>query len=392
MSKQVLVAALRPTDGGVRRMVDFACGLLEARTYHPVLAYYEPYSMSPELSAPLFALPFRRPKARQETIDGRPAWAIGAWLPELEFTQYWPTRPWRRAIDSCRHHLVVSGNCLAATALVATGTPFLGWIATAWEGDRRDRVSQFRWVRRELDRRVNAPRLRRLEREILSGGGFLALSRYTQAELQTLNGGRHVGLLPMPIDETLFTPAPGEVRPGRIAFVGRLDDPRKNSRLLVEAVALLRRRGVDVELVMAGCEPGGPVERELRARGNGHFRALPQLPQREVASLLRTVDVFVVPSHQEGLCIAALEAMASGCPVISTRCGGPEEFVRDGETGFLVDATADSMAARIEQVVTDRRLRKELSAGSRLLVEQTYSLPQAAALFWRAFEERFSTI
>ena len=72
---------------------------------------------------PLFAAPFRRPGARRETnLGDREAWAIGAWLPELEFTHYSSSPHWRQVIDSCRHHLVVSGNCLAATALVAGGT------------------------------------------------------------------------------------------------------------------------------------------------------------------------------------------------------------------------------------------------------------------------------
>ena len=147
MSQRVLVAALRPTGGGVRRMVEFTCDLLESRGYVPVLAYYEPYSLSPELSTPLFA-PFRRPGARRETsLGGREAWAIGAWFPELEFTHYSLTRHWQRVIDSCELHLVVSGNCLAATALVESATPFLGWIATGWEEDRRDRVARFPWIR-----------------------------------------------------------------------------------------------------------------------------------------------------------------------------------------------------------------------------------------------------
>ena len=390
MSQRVLVAALRPTGGGVRRMVELACSLLERRGYIPVLAYYEPYSLSPELSTPLFA-PFRRPAVRRETsVGGREAWAIGAWFPELEFTHYSLTRHWRRVIDSCDLHLVVSGNCLAATALVESATPFLGWIATSWEDDRRDRVQQFPWIRRQVDRFINAPRLRRLERQILSTENFLALSRYTQASIASLGLGREAGILPMPIDQEFFAPAPDEVRPGRVAFVGRVDDPRKNAHLLIEAISVLRQRGIDVELVMAGCDPAGPMQQALAERGNTHYRGLPQLAQPEVAALLRTVDVFVVPSHQEGLCIAALEAMASGCPVISTRCGGPEEFVRDGETGLLVDSSAEDLAAAIDRVVNDRCLRHRMSTAARLVVESEYSIPRATELFWTAFERQFS--
>jgi glycosyltransferase involved in cell wall biosynthesis len=82
--------------------------------------------------------------------------------------------------------------------------------------------------------------------------------------------------------------------------------------------------------------------------------------------------------------------MASGCPVVSTRCGGPEEFVRDGETGYLVDSSPDAMAARIEEIVADRALRGAMSREARRLVEERYSIPRATAGFWAAFEERFS--
>lgn len=372
-------------------MVEFTCDLLESRGYVPVLAYYEPYSLSPELSTPLFA-PFRRPGARRETsLGGREAWAIGAWFPELEFTHYSLTRHWQRVIDSCELHLVVSGNCLAATALVESATPFLGWIATGWEEDRRDRVARFPWARRQVDRAVNAPRIRRLEREVLAGGTFLAISQHTRDGIRELSGGRIVDVLPVPVDGATFTPAPSVVVQGRIAFVGRLDDPRKNTGLLLDAQALLRRRGVRVELVLVGYEPGGPLDRRLRSSRDEGVTGHPRLDPEELVALLRTVDVFAVPSHQEGLCVAALEAMASGCPVVSTRCGGPEEFVLDGETGFLADSTPESMALTVQRVVEDRRLRQAMSRNARRLVEESYSVPRATALFWRAFDARFGT-
>ena len=56
-------------------------------------------------------------------------------------------------------------------------------------------------------------------------------------------------------------------------------------------------------------------------------------------------DLFVIPSHQEGLCISALEAMACGVPVVSTRCGGPEDFVLPDRTGLLVPHQAPALAA-----------------------------------------------
>ena len=106
----------------------------------------------------------------------------------------------------------------------------------------------------------------------------------------------------------------------------------------------------------------------------------------ELARLLSTLDVFVVPSQQEGLCLAALEAMAAGCPVVSTRCGGPEEFVQDGQTGFLSDASPESLAHAIARLVEDRELRARCAFGARALVERSYTRSTAAAAFWAAFD------
>lgn len=80
--------------------------------------------------------------------------------------------------------------------------------------------------------------------------------------------------------------------------------------------------------------------------------------------MLQTFDVFVIPSHQEGLCISALEAMACGVPVVSTYCGGPEEFVIPGRTGTLVRSTPEDLAYAIYNICKNRDTRRKLSEGS----------------------------
>ena len=76
--------------------------------------------------------------------------AIGAWLPELEFTHYAATKHWKSLIESCSAHLSVSGNILAATPYYQTETPFLAWVAAGWHDDRKDRV--YPLVRKLVDR------------------------------------------------------------------------------------------------------------------------------------------------------------------------------------------------------------------------------------------------
>lgn len=121
-------------------MLRAALALLAERGIEAEVAWYEPYRMTPRLSVPSYRLGTRRPRAERREVDGAAAgWAIGAWLPELEFTHYRPTPLWRERIATADLHLVVSGTALAGLALERTATPFLAWIASDWEGDRRAR-------------------------------------------------------------------------------------------------------------------------------------------------------------------------------------------------------------------------------------------------------------
>lgn len=194
----------------------------------------------------------------------------------------------------------------------------------------------------------------------------------------------------MPVTSAHNSAKEDSVVVGRIGFVGRLDDPRKNVRLLLEALKICRDRGLEISGLLVGASPEGHLRRAIDSLGlAGCVQLAPVTAHSELADYLATVDVFVIPSAQEGLCIAGLEAMAAGCPVVSTRCGGPEEFVVDAETGFLTGFDAVEMADRIEEIVRDRALRRRISEGARRLIAERYSPEASENEFWRAFEQAF---
>jgi glycosyltransferase involved in cell wall biosynthesis len=115
----------------------------------------------------------------------------------------------------------------------------------------------------------------------------------------------------------------------------------------------------------------------------------PDLSRIAMRNCMQTLDLFILASHQEGLCISALEAMACGVPVVSTRCGGPEEFVLPGETGSLVGFDAQEMARAIEAILENRELRSRLSKGARALIENRYTSNRAESVFTHAFRGAF---
>ena len=377
-------------------MAGFIAAALRERGFEPSFAYYQPYTLSPEMSVPFHKLAARCVAKEHTRVRDFSAAGIGAWLPEIEFAHYWPTKCWRELIDRHDVHLSVSGNCLAATPFAMRGIPFWSWVATDWAEDRKQRAAAFPWYRRILDRLVVSTGARRLERKILTSGGTItALSKHTKNMLDALvSEASSVEVMPMGIDTTTFNrgerPTPNELV---IGFVGRLDDPRKNIDLLLGALIRCRQKNLKVTTTLVSDGGQDFLRRKVASYGLQEAVVIVDyVPNHDLPELLARMYLFVIPSHQEGLCIAALEAMSCGVPVIATRCGGPEEFVIDGRTGYLVDARPESVADSIEKLVTNRELRDALGERARNLVKERYSSSRVKEVFWSSFARRFGPV
>ena len=115
-------------------------------------------------------------------------------------------------------------------------------------------------------------------------------------------------------------------------------------------------------LVMVGDGPDrGEAEDEMRKNGlEGRVHFLGKIDN--VAPLLAAADLFLLPSASESFGLSALEALASGTPVIGTRAGGLPEVVRDGETGVLCGVgDIDGMAEAAIAILSDRAKWKTMS-------------------------------
>jgi N-acetyl-alpha-D-glucosaminyl L-malate synthase BshA len=129
-------------------------------------------------------------------------------------------------------------------------------------------------------------------------------------------------------------------------------------------------------LLLVGQGPERPaVEAELRRRGL-FDRAVLLDDQDRVEELVRECAAFLLPSDTESFGLAALEALASGVPVVASAVGGLPEVVRDGETGFLfAPDDAAGMAARVVALL-DPDLRAAVGTRARAdAVERFRSAP-----------------
>jgi glycosyltransferase involved in cell wall biosynthesis len=366
---QALISTIEPVDGGVPSMTRWICKLLEELDINPVLAWYAPWRNYPLLSVPFYKC-FRGARPRtlhQIAFERYESYGIGSWLPELEFTHYLPSPSWNKLLDDCDLHLAVSGNALCALPYLRSQIPFLAWIATPWEADRKDRISKFSFPRRILDTALNTPILKNFEKKILDApkGKIICLSNYTLREVNHLSSTKKSGVLYMSVDTNLFQPDFRKIKPWRIGFSGRYCDPRKNIELLLLAAKLLLDWNCMIELVLVGDKDLDQISNLIHGyRLEQSTICYAHMAPADLSSLLQTFDIFVIPSHQEGLCIAALEAMACGVPVISTRCGGPEDFVLPGITGELVDKKAETLALTIKSLCLNREKRHKMGVAA----------------------------
>lgn len=160
--------------------------------------------------------------------------------------------------------------------------------------------------------------------------------------------------------------------------------------LLVGTVAILRRKKGHAELleaipdILKACPQAhfvfagnGPQEDNLKARiaalqlqDRVHLLGL----RRDVVNVLQSLDVFVLPTHQEALGTAFIEAAAMGLPAVGTAVDGVPEIVRDGETGLLVPAQHSApLAEAVTRLLTDTALRQQMGITAKARVGVQFS-------------------
>lgn len=192
-------------------------------------------------------------------------------------------------------------------------------------------------------------------------------------------------------DEVVGKRSPIAPESRTIVCVGRFS-PAKGHILLVEALARLVSRGIDIRLVLAGDgELRGVVERRIAELRLGHCVIVTGwIDGDEVCRYISAARAVVVPSFAEGLPVVIMEAFALGRPVVATYVGGVPELVHPGDSGWLVPAgNVVALADALEEVMAASV--DELGAmganGLRRVTEQHYTPTEVARL-----EKLFGTV
>src|SRR5262249_40890474 len=159
-----------------------------------------------------------------------------------------------------------------------------------------------------------------------------------------------------------------------VGWIGRMTGVKRTDDVLL-ALQRLRERGVDACLCMVGDGPDRDAVEE-RAHELGIARDCLFLGyQEDVAPFYAALDTLVLPSGNEGTPVSAIEALASGRPVVATRVGGVPDVVRDGEDGFLVEpGDVEGMAGRLALLAADPDLCRSMGEAGRARVLARYSV------------------
>jgi glycosyltransferase involved in cell wall biosynthesis len=283
-----------------------------------------------------------------------------------------------------------------AEALRAARLPYLIWEATTL----RDEIAttSVAAVRRSgrgsgvgtILHKMLLPFDELLERRLYRNAtAVLAMSEYTAQQIRTLHelDESHVRVLSPPptprflagLERARTEAAWSNDRTAgtsdktvRFLFVGRVDDPRKNFRLLRDAFLSVRDTGTPVELTVVGPH-GANWRRSLHLPNESGITFAGSLDHDALPRAFLDHDVLVVPSRQEGFGIVVSEAMHAGLAVISTRCGGPEHVLRESGGGVLVDHTPNAMAEAIRALAGDAARRSKMGACGREYAQRELS-------------------
>ncbi len=227
----------------------------------------------------------------------------------------------------------------------------------------------------------------RLAEKVQSASFVACISEFARSQLMSLSPEAtwqrlhvvHCGVEPGAYGRERPAALPGDGR-ARLVTIGRLV-PAKGQLLVVDVVAALRGRGIEVCAEIIGEGPARPdLERRIHELGlDGCVTLAGAISQDEVPGRLQAATVFVLPSFAEGVPVVAMEAMALGVPVVASRIAGIPELIEDGVSGLLTTPSRiDEVVDATERLIRDPELRARIVAAGREAVASGFDVSAQA--------------
>jgi len=205
---------------------------------------------------------------------------------------------------------------------------------------------------------------------------ILVLSTSCLQRFQAITTNPNMRVLVNPIDcESIYPNRRAPGNPMRVLFMGDLS-ASKGAFDLVEAIPLVIANFPHVHFVLCGNDHDGIVHSKIRANGVADSVQLPGFVLgREKLHQLQQASIFVLPSYEEGVPIAILEAMAAGLPIVTTPVGGIPDILEHGENALLVEpGDVEGLACGIIDLLRNETLRTRMSLANRRKAEEEFDL------------------
>jgi glycosyltransferase involved in cell wall biosynthesis len=282
---------------------------------------------------------------------------VGANGVEFEPLRYLPRAELSSELSRYDLVQVVAGGPSVALAAMNCRRPIVLQVATTVAWERASQLATTGWAL-GLWRGAMTKTTSRMELRALRQADAVLVENDRMRDFVHSVSQARVFLAPPGVDTEHFTPRKEawDSR-GYLLSVCRLNDARKGLDRLIRSYALITtQRPSAPQLVLAG-RGDLPAHLQQLIADLGLAECVSvrsDVPQAELPALYRGASVYLQTSHEEGLGISILEAMASGLPVVSTETAGTLETVAHGETGWLISQESDvevELAARTLSVI-----------------------------------------
>jgi glycosyltransferase involved in cell wall biosynthesis len=288
--------------------------------------------------------------------------------------------------------LVHDNQCLGTGLLkiAAAGLPVVATVHHPITRDRELDLAAARWWRKPLLRRWYGflkmqQAVARQIQDLLTVSSSSAADIVADFDVET----DQLHVVPLGVDTDLFRPGSAPRQRGRVIAIASADTPLKGVRTLLHAIARIRvNRDVELRLV-AKVEPNGPTHKLIAELGISDIVHITSgLPDAELAALFASAEVACIPSLYEGFSLPAVEAMASGTPIVASQVGAlPEVVGTDGACAQLVPpADVAALTRALGDLLDSPDKRRALGQAGRARAVSVFSWEAVAAQTVRVYE------
>lgn len=241
------------------------------------------------------------------------------------------------------------------------------------------------------DPKVDFPKLSKLEIEAISKCRILQVLTESGREIAK----RYFPLMDVRVIGNVVLPAKQPANPGIekkehiICCVGVLSH-NKNQKILLSVWKKLAFKYKNWKIEIWGDANTAYGQELQKMIKESHLESCVQLKGKtnEIEKIYANGDIFVIPSHSEGWGLALTEAMAAGLPTVGFKtCGGVNELIKDGETGYLTEPDVESFCAALRKLMDNAKLREDMGLAGKRSISQ-----YAPEIIWEIWENLLKSV